>query len=73
MKSMTVYINGKLNESFDTIHHRSCLIAEMYEHELSMAEAPSLNSVREDCYAHATKCAHMWSAEELADWWHNYR
>lgn len=70
---MEVFINGKLSESLDVIHYRSCLIQEMYEHELSFADAPSLSSVREDCYSHAVKCAHSWSAEELADWYHNHR
>ena len=70
---MTVFINGKLSESLDTIHRRSCLISELYEMYLSDEEAPSLSSVRESCYAAAVKQAHSWTAAELADWYHNHR
>lgn len=57
----------------DTIIHRSALISEMYEHNLAMEEAPSLSAVRERCYEHAMKCAQLWSAEELRDWYVNHR
>ena len=70
---MTVFINGKLSENLDTIHRRSCLISELYEMYLSDEEAPSLSSVREECYADAVKHAHTWTAAELADWYHNHR
>ena len=72
-QTMAVYINGKLSESLDTIHRRSCLIAEMYESNLQGEEAPSLSAVRERCYSQAVTAAHSWTDEELADWYHNYR
>ena len=70
---MDVYIDGKLSESLDTIHRRSALIAEMYENNLSQEEAPSLAAVRERCYELAMRAAYSWTAEEVADWYHNHR
>ena len=57
----------------NTIHHRSALISEMYECNLQEEEAPSLSAVRERCYQLAVEAASCWSAEELADWYHNHR
>ena len=64
---------AKLTDTLDTIHFRSALISEMYELNLQDEEAPSLSAVRERCYSAAHAAAQRWSAEELADWWHNYR
>ena len=62
-----------ITASLDTVHRRSCLIAEMYECNLQDEEAPSLSAVRERCYSQAVTAAHSWTDEELADWYHNYR
>ena len=46
-----------ITESLDTIHRRSCLIAEMYECNLQDEEAPRLSAVRERCYSQAVTTA----------------
>lgn len=63
----------KLTDSLDTAFRRSCLVTEMYERNLNDEEAPSLRAVQERCYSQAVRAAYSWTAEELADWFHNHR